>query len=98
MRWFKLVALEERARERSERERRESGVLELSSYTKQNSIITPANIYTQPSTTFVTVIADTIQTNILTTGDYATDQRLGKGYWLLLGNMAGILTSIPRWR
>ena len=32
-------------RERSERERRESGVLDLSSYTKQNSIITPANIY-----------------------------------------------------
>ena len=65
MRWFKLVALEDRARERSERERRESGVLELSSYTKQNSIITPANIYTQPSTTFVTVIADTIQTNMV---------------------------------
>ena len=42
---FKVVALEDRARERSERERRESGVLELSSYTKQNPIITPANIY-----------------------------------------------------
>ena len=45
MRWFKVVALEDRARERSEREwkesgeraereRRESGVLELSSYTR----------------------------------------------------------------
>ena len=49
MRWFNVVALEDRAREgdgeRAERERRESGVLELSSYTRQNSIITPANIY-----------------------------------------------------
>ena len=48
MRWFKVVALKDRAREigeRAERERRESGVLEFSSYTKQNSIITPANIY-----------------------------------------------------
>ena len=45
MRWFKVVALEDRAREREIGERAESGVLELSSYTKQNSIITPANIY-----------------------------------------------------
>ena len=59
MRWFKVVALEDRARER---DRTESGVLKLSSYTRQNSIITPANIYA-PSKTFVTVIADTIQTN-----------------------------------
>ena len=42
MRWFKVVALEDRARER---DRRESGELELSSYTRQNPIITPANIY-----------------------------------------------------
>ena len=51
MRWFKVVALEDRARERHRREsgeraeRSESGVLELSSYTRQNSITTPANIY-----------------------------------------------------
>ena len=45
MRWFKVIALEDRSREREIGERAESGVLELSSYTKQNSIITPANIY-----------------------------------------------------
>ena len=53
MRWLKVVASEDRARERdrresgerAERERRESGELELSSYTRQSSIITPANIY-----------------------------------------------------
>ena len=45
MRWFKVVALEDSERERSERERSESRELELSSYTRQSSIITPANIY-----------------------------------------------------
>ena len=35
---------------------------------------------------------------LLTAGDYVTDQRHGKGYWLLLGNIVAILNTTPQWR
>ena len=35
---------------------------------------------------------------LLATDGYVTDQRLGIGYWLLLGSMVAILNTTPRWR